>query len=249
MQIVTVCNQKGGAGKTTTAAAMAAGIARRGFRVLAVDIDPQHNLTAICAAQALPCTLADVIAGTQTAAAAIRPTSQGFDILPGDLELSALPDAYNLETLRGILDTIRANYDYCIIDTPPALSVLTMSALVAASAVVIPSQPDVLSLYGLDQVSETIDAIRPYNGDLRRVGVLLTRYSDRRNIDRTMKETIKTRAQAMGATVYAATIRTGVAVPEAHLLRQDIFTASPRAGVTLDYTTFIDEFMKGANNG
>ena len=248
MKVITVCNQKGGAGKTTTAAALAAGIARRGFRVLAVDIDPQHNLTSICAAQALPCTIAAVIAGRQAAPAAIQPTAQGFDVLPGNLDLSQLPGAYTLDTLRGILDTLRAKYDYCVIYTPPALSILTMSALVAASSVVIPTQPDVLSLYGLDQVSETIDAIRPYNDNLQTVGVLLTRYSDRRNIDRTMRDTITARAQEMGATVYATTIRAGVAVPEAHLLRQDIFSSAPRAGVTADYAAFIDEYLKGAKH-
>ena len=244
MVTITVCNQKGGAGKTTTAATMAAGLARRGFRVLAVDTDGQHSLTAICAAQALPCTLYDVIAGTKQAADAIRPTTQGFDILPGDLRLSDLPKSYKLDTLRGILTGVHGLYDYCVIDTPPALSLITMSALVAASEVIIAAQPDVLSLYGLDQMSDTIDAIRPFNASMR-LGVLLTRYNDHRNLDKTMRETITARAAAMGAKTYTATIRTGVSVPEAHLLRQDLYTASPRAGVTADYTEFIDEFLKG----
>ena len=249
MKTITICNQKGGCGKTATAAAMAAGLVRRGFRVLAVDTDGQHSLSMICGtAQALPCSLSDVIAGRKRAADAIRPTVQGFDVMPGDLNLSELPKAYRLDTLRGILGTVAASYDFCVIDTPPALSVMTLSALVAASVVVIPTLPDVLSLYGLDQIADTIDAIRPYNDRLR-VGVLLTQYSERRNIDRTMKETIASRAQEMGATVYAATIRTGVAVPEANLLRQDIYTSAPRAGVTADYTAFIDEFLKGAQHG
>ena len=213
-----------------------------------MDTDPQHNLTAICAAQTLPCTLSDVIEGRQNVAVAIRPTAQGFDVLPGDLYLSSLPDTYNLDTLREILDRISSNYDYAVIDTPPALSILTMSALVAASIIVIPAQADVLSLYGLDQISETIDAIRPHNDDLQTIGVLLTRYNGRRNIDRIMKNTIRSKVQEMGAVMYTATIRAGVAIPEAQLLRQDIYTSSPRAGVTLDYTAFIDEFMKGAND-
>lgn len=249
MKVITVCNQKGGVGKTATAAAMAAGIARHGFRVLVADTDPQHNLTAICAAQALPCTLSDVIEGRRDVAAAIRPTTQGFDILPGDLALSTLPETYRLDTLKGLLAGTGGSYDYTVIDTPPSLSLLTMSALVAASDVVIPAQPDVLSLYGLDQIAETIDAIRPFNSDLSRVSVLLTRFSSRRNIDRAMRETIEARAHAMGANLYAATIRAGVAVPEAQLLRQDLFTSAPRAGVTLDYMAFIDEFLKGVNNG
>ena len=248
MITVTICNQKGGCGKTATAAAMAAGLARRGFRVLAVDTDGQHSLTMICAARALPFTLSDVIAGRASAAAAIQPTAQGFDILPGDLALSDLPAGYKLDTLRGLLAGIAAKYDFCIIDTPPALSLATMSALVAASTAIIPAVPDVLSLYGIDQAAETIDAVRPFNKALS-VSILLTQYSDRRNLDRTMKDTITVRAQAMGASVYNTTIRAGVAVPEAHLMRQDLFSSAPRAGVTADYGAFIDEFLKGVNHG
>ena len=163
MKTITICNQKGGCGKTATAAAMAAGLARRGFRVLAVDTDGQHSLTMICGAQQPGPTLSDVIAGRATAAAAICNVTQGraFDLLPGDLALSELPDSYKLDTLRGILAGIRGNYDYCIIDTPPALSVMTMSALVTASDVIITAVPDVLSLYGIDQAAQALDAIRP----------------------------------------------------------------------------------------
>lgn len=244
MKTITICNQKGGCGKTATAAALAAGLARRGFHVLAVDIDGQHSLTLICGALPGP-TLSDVIAGRATAAASIQKTGQGFDLLPGDLALSTLPKNYRLETLRGILAGIRGNYDYCIIDTPPALSVLTMSAIVAASDVIIPAAPDVLSLYGIDQAAETLDAVRPVNGALT-VGILLTQYDGRKNVHRIMKDTIADRAQAMGATVYRQTIRAGVAVPESSLLKQDLFTSAPRAGVTADYNAFIDEYLRGA---
>lgn len=243
MKTITICNQKGGCGKTATAAALAAGLAGRAFHVLAVDTDGQHSLTMICGALPGP-TLTDVITGRATAAATIQHTTQGFDILPGDLALSTLPKNYRLDTLRGILAGIASKYDYCIIDTPPALSRMTMSALVAAQDVILPAAPDVLSLYGIDQAAETLEAIRPYNSALR-VGILLTQFDNRRTLARTMKDTITARAQAMGATVYAQTIRAGVAVPESHLLKQNLFVTAPRAGVTQDYNAFIDEYLKG----
>lgn len=244
MRTITLCNQKGGCGKTATAAALAAGLARRGFRVLAVDTDGQHSLSMICGAEMPSFTLSDVIAGRTPASAAIQHSKQGFDILPGDLGLAGLPKRYNLDTLRGILARIGGSYDYCVIDTPPALSLVTMSALVAASDAIIPAVPDILSFYGIDQIASTLDAVKPYNAALR-VGILLTQYNDRRNVDRVMKDTIADRAQAMGATLYRQTIRAGVAVPEANLMQQDIFSSAPRAGVTADYSAFIDEFLKG----
>ena len=243
MRTITICNQKGGCGKTATAFAMAAGLNRRGFRVLAVDTDGQHSLTMICGALPGP-TLSDVIAGRATAAATIQKTAQGFDLLPGDLALPDLPKRYKPDTLRGILAGIRGKYDFCVIDTPPALGIMTTSTLAAASDVVLTAAPDILSLYGIEQAAGAIDSVRPITGPLR-VGILLTQYSERRTVDRTMKETIQAQARTMGAFVYRQTIRAGVAVPEAHLLRQDIFTSAPRAGVTADYNAFIDEFLKG----
>lgn len=243
MRTITICAQKGGSGKTTTAAAMAAGLNRRGFRVLAVDADGQHSLTKICGA--LPgLTLYDVITGRATAAATIQKTAQGFDLLPGSQALFTLPDSFMPETLRGKLSRIARKYDFCVIDTPPALSLITMGALAAASDVVLMAAPDVLSLYGIDQAADTIEAIRPISGALS-VGILLTQYNDRLPIDRTMKETIQARALTMGAFVYRQTIRAGVAVKKSHLMKEDLFTLAPRAGVTQDYNAFIDEFLKG----
>lgn len=244
MKTITVCNQKGGAGKTTTAAALAAGLSRKGYKVLAVDLDPQHNLTAVFAPAAVAKTIMDVIAGKPTAEV-LQKTGSGFNILPGSLDLAIPPEKYTLESLKGILGQIERFYDYCIIDTPPALSVLTMSALVASDMVVIPAQAEIYSLYGLDQITETVDAVRPYNPGLKIMGILLNRYNSRRNLDKTMLEVMEQKARDMGTRIFSQTIRTGVAIQEAPLLRQDIFTASPRAGVTLDYDAFITELLKG----
>ena len=243
MKTIAVCNQKGGAGKTTTAAALSAGISRRGYRVIAADLDPQHNLTAVFAPAALPKTIMDVITG-RPAAEAIQKTGSGFDILPGSLDLAVTPDKYTIETLKGILGQIERFYDFCVIDTPPALSIITMSALAAADMVVIPAQAELYSLYGLDQIAETIEAIRPYNPGLVVKGILLNRYNSRRNLDKTMIEVMDQKAKEMGTRLFSQTIRAGVAVQEAPLLRQDIFTASPRSGVTLDYDAFISELLK-----
>lgn len=248
MVTITICNQKGGAAKTTTAAALAAGIARRGYKVLTVDIDPQHNLTSTAATAALSSTLADVLQGSP-AADAIKNTAHGFDILPGSLDLSTPPDGYALDTLKAALASVAGVYDYCIIDTPPALSILTISALVAAQYVVIPVKAEVYSLYGLDQLQETIAAVKPYNPGLQIAGILITQYNPRRNLDSTMKDTIEKKAQEMGADVFKQTIRAGVSAAEAQLLRQDIFTAAPRAAITADYGAFVDELLKGVQNG
>ena len=245
MVTITVCTQKGGVGKTTTATTIAAGIARKGYKVLAIDLDPQHNLTAVSAAVMIPYTIADVLNGRPTAEA-IRNTAQGFDLLPGSLELSTAPEGYSLDGLRGVIEDIQGVYDYCVIDTPPALSILTMSALAVSDSVIIPAHADTLSLYGLDQIQETIEAVRPYNEGLCIAGVLLTEYNPRRNVQKTMRDTIEAKAQDMGAHVFNTTIRSGTAVQEAQLLRQDLFAYAPRAAVTLDYEEFIKELLKGA---
>ena len=250
MYNIVFANQKGGVAKTTSALAVGLGLHRMGKRVLFCDVDPQCNLSRVLGTDDQSATMYDVLTSNSTAAAAIQDTAKAH-IIAADERLAdrAVYNARNIESrLRDALRPLAGRYDYCVIDTPPALSVLTMSAIVAASDVIIPAAPDVLSLYGIDQAAETIDAVRPNNAALR-VGILLTQYSDRRNIDRTMKDTITERAQAMGATVYRQTIRAGVAVPEAHLMQQDIFTSAPRAGVTADYNAFIDEFLKGAQNG
>lgn len=243
MKTISVCNQKGGAGKTTSAAAIAAGLARRGFRVLAADTDPQHNLSDVFSTFAPAVSLLDVLNG-KPVGEVIQHTAAGFDLLPGSLDLVMLPQSFNLDSLRSLLAPLAASYDFAVIDTPPALSLLTMAALAASDVVVIPAQPEVFSLYGLDQIAETVEAVRPRNPGLKIAGVLLTRYNARRTLDKTMRDTLSAKAEAMGTRVFETAIRPGVAVSEAQLLRVDLFSAFPRSTATQDYTDFITELLK-----
>ena len=135
-------------------------------------------------------------------------------------------------------------YDFAVIDTAPSLGILTINALVAADFLVIPMTPDYFSFQGLEQLKDNIQSVRKYcNGDLKISGLLLTR-CDRTGLTRMMKEDIATAAESMGTKVFHATVRQGVAIRESQLLQSDIFKESPKANVTAEYSSFIDEFLE-----
>ena len=191
--ITTITNQKGGVGKTTTAAALLSCLSQRGARVLGVDLDPQGSLGFSMGLDIEHCaTIYDVFRGVAEPADVIRSTDV-CDVLPSNILLSAAEMEFNKPgrefLLKAALSKVADNYDYILIDTPPALNILTVNAYVASDSLIIPMAPEVLSLLGVSQIKETIESVRSYyNSRLQVLGILLNRYNGRLNLSREMLE-------------------------------------------------------------
>ena len=218
-RVLAVCNQKGGVGKTTTAVNLAATLARARRRVLLVDLDPQGNATTGCGLRkaALERTVADVLLGEADAASVrVDAAHGGFALLPGGPDLTAAELAllgrerreYRLrEALAGLGD------DYVLIDCPPALNILAVNALVAADAVLVPTQCEYYALEGLDALLATVERIgRTANPGLRLAGVLRTMYDTRNNLAREVSETL---CGHFGDRVFRTVIPRNVTLAEA----------------------------------
>ena len=249
MKTIAVINQKGGVGKSTTAENLAAGLALRGYRTLAIDLDAQANLTYTMGVSTDGATILGVITGEVKIHDAIR-HSQTCDVIPASKALAGA-DAFITDTgkeyrLHETLDEIRNDYDFAVIDTPPALGILTVNALTACDSVVIPAQADIYSLHGIEQLTKTIAPVRKYcNRSLRIEGILLTRYSSRSVLSREIADLSNQLADKLGTKLFNARIREAIAVKEAQLNQKSLFEYSPKAGVTEDYSAFIDELLEG----
>ena len=189
-RIIAIANQKGGVGKTTTAVNLAAALAQSGSRVLLVDLDAQGNATMGSGVdkRELSASTCDVLLEEQHADAAIVTTPEGFDLLPGNTDLTAaeielMDEDGREQRLKRALDPLRANYDFIIVDCPPALSLLTLNALTAADSVLVPMQCEYYALEGLTALLTTIDALkRKLNPTLEIEGVLRTMFDVRNNL-------------------------------------------------------------------
>lgn len=250
MKTVTFSNQKGGVGKSTTAAALAAGLVHRGHRVLCVDLDPQCNLTIASGVDVMGdgAVLHDVFKGSAAAKDAITP-SPLYDVMRGGLALAAADMDFTQTgreyMLREALEDVAGEYDFAVVDTAPALGILTVNAMTAADGLVIPLTADLFALQGLEQLTMLIGRVRKYsNRDLRIYGLLITRHDDRMTISKALRERITEQAERMGAKVFSSPIRNSVAVREAQAMQADIFTEAPKANATVDYAAFIDELMR-----
>lgn len=177
-QIITVTNQKGGVGKTTTAAALVCGLHQRGANVLGIDLDPQGNLGFTLGLDISKVkTLYDVFQGNCSIEEAILPTEYG-DVLPSDIMLSALESVHRETFLDQQLAAVRSKYDFIIIDTPPALNILTINAYVSSDALIVPMEAEILSLVGITQLCETIQSVQTsFNPHLKVLGILLNKFS------------------------------------------------------------------------
>lgn len=249
MKIITVTNQKGGTGKTSTSNALMAGLSKKGYKVLAVDLDPQCNLSLILQARPDKPTALGVLTGEAKIADAIQESKIG-DFIASSKQLSnadKLLDAVGREyRLKKALDQIKENYDFIIIDTPPALSILTVNALTACNSVLIPAVADVFSLQGVLRLSETIEPIKEYtNSSLKVEGILLTKYTgDRTTLNRNLKDQARATAEKLNTKLFNTVIREAVVVRESQAMLSNIFDYAPKAQVTSDYENFINELLE-----
>ena len=255
MEILTIINQKGGVGKSTTAAALGAGLIRKGFKVLYIDLDPQGNLTYSLGADAAGlagATALDVLMKAATIEGAAV-SVDGAELVPStpalagaDMALTATGKEYRL---KKALAALGDKYDYCIIDTPPALGILTVNALTAASGAIIPAQADIFSLQGIAQLYCTIDAVKQYtNPALEIVGILLTRWSGRAIISRDIMELLDETAAKLQTRLFAAKIRECIAIKEAQAERVNIYDYAPKSNAAADYWAFVEEIRGESRN-
>ncbi len=184
MKIISITNQKGGVGKTTTAVNLAACLANLKRRVLLIDLDPQGNATTgvgVFKKEALP-TVYQLLIGRATFEEVKITTEFGFDLMPANRELSGaeveLVELKNREVrLKNALKNIESLYDFVIIDCPPALNMLTLNGLVASNAVLIPMQCEYYALEGLSDLIETLSKIKKLNAHLEVAGLLRTMFN------------------------------------------------------------------------
>lgn len=250
MEIVTLTNQKGGVAKTTTTYALGVGLYNAGKRVLLIDMDAQSNLsfTAGVNLNSLQTSLYDVFRGKADITDAVQTLKVGLDIITSGIEMAGADMEFigigRESLLSEQLEKIADNYDYCIIDTPPTLGVLTMNALTASNKAIIPLYADAYSIQGVTQLSKFIASIQKhYNSDLVVAGLLLTKYNERTVITQLLQDNINTAAETLKTKVYDTKIRATVAVQESQLAQQDIYTNAPTATATEDYRAFVNEFL------
>jgi chromosome partitioning protein len=248
-RVIAIANQKGGVGKTTTAHNVAASMTYKDYKVLMVDLDPQGNLSFIAGADnAHKPTVYEVLNGKASIKAALQQTKNG-DIIPANILLSGADmEITRPELLRNKLEAVKGGYDFVLIDTPPSLGILTINALTAADSVIIPMSADILSLQGISQLYNTIEAVRKRsNPGLKIEGLLFTQHNSRTLLSREFTKATKAVAKRMNTKVFKTAIRASVATREAQANQVDIITYSPISPTSEGYNALTVEIIKGGS--
>lgn len=239
--IIAIANQKGGVAKTATAQAIATGAAKIGRRSLAIDADPQSNLSYSMGGNSADMGLYELMTGAATPGQIIQHTAQG-DLITASNRL-ALPftgkDPGKL--LAAALRPIKSKYDVITIDCPPALNILLANALIAADVVIIPLTADMYALQGLYQLKQSIQDAQKLNTGLKIGGVVFTRHSTRTILARDLTDVITDKCGELDIPVYKTVIREAVAVREAQTQRMSLFDYAPKSKPAKDYKQLIKE--------
>ena len=245
-KIISISKQKGGVGKTTTAASLSAGLFALGQKVLSIDLDPQGDLGFCLGLESdSPVTLYDVLTKKCPAQSAIQSTEYG-DVIPSDISLESVVvefakggcEAYLKDVLGPVIDS----YDYIIIDTPPALNILTVNCYVASDYIIIPMLAEILSLSGVIKIRETIQAVQEsFNPRLKVLGILMTRNITRLNLSKEVEEMASDLSALFNTRIFTTRIRNGVSTAECPAHGKPVQFYAPRSNPGKDYTAFVQE--------
>ena len=248
-RVIAVANQKGGVGKTTTAVNLAAALARTPKRVLLVDLDSQGNATMGSGIdkREVAHSTCDVLLEEVDARDAIVRSEEGFDLMPGNTDLTAaeialMDEAGREQRLKRAVDGLRGDYDFIVIDCPPALSLLTLNALTAADSVLVPMQCEYYALEGLTALLQTIDALKQkLNPALEIEGVLRTMFDVRNNLANAVSAEL---TQHFGDLVFRTIIPRNVRLAEAPSHGQSIIGYDKGSRGSVAYLGLAGELLR-----
>lgn len=254
-KVITFANQKGGVGKTTFSKEFAYGLARRGFRVLGVDMDPQGNFSSSCDVQLGQDsrTAYNLLLDECIAEDAIQHTSR-HDIIPSNIILSSAEVGLTSKIareyrLRNALEPIINDYDYVVVDTAPSLGMLTINAITAADKVIIPVIPDIDAITATISLKGIIEEIKKEcNPKLTISGIVRTRFDSRTNNSQLCEEMLEKMADAHGLHVFFTSIRSAILATESKTAKMTVGEYAKSSGkksdVVDDYDKFINEYLE-----